>query len=545
MKRNSFADDKLLARLGVADGAPRHARALALGAVCLGLVMTSAACSGSSSTGATGATGATGKSVTLAVQYEPRTLASWDGYSSDGYPVIRNIEEALINRDPKTNDLVPELATSWKQVDPKTWDFSLRQGVKFTDGSAFDATAAASSLNYTLDPKNAFAIRTFLGPDVTFTAKDQYTLEAKTAEADPILPTRLYFVPIVSAKLLKETPDKYATTPVGTGPYKFVTWNRGQNIKATANTDWWGRKDTATALGSNSQITDVTFTFPSEASVRAAVVKTGEAQEASWLTRDQCQAAPKCLQSPGIETFILRLDTPNPALKDIRVRKAIAMSFSKEQIMVNLLGGGTPSGSIAPVSAFGVDPALKPFPQDVAAAKALIAQAKADGVPVDAPLIVQAEIGVNAHANEMVQYIAQSMRTIGLTNVKSQMRDKASMEKDWTAGYKAIAADRGMVGLQSHGQEMMDYSGSVQGYFSCGGPTSAYCNPTLDTMFNAATPLTGDARKAALQKIDGYMYQEVPVVPIGQPNFFYGMAKNLDWTPRLDGFILVKEMKLT
>ena len=70
---------------------------------------------------------------------------------------------------------------------------------------------------------------------MTFTAKEQYTLEAKTAEADPILPTRLYFVPIVSAKLLKQTPDKYATTLVGTGPYKLVTRNRGQNTKANAN----------------------------------------------------------------------------------------------------------------------------------------------------------------------------------------------------------------------------------------------------------------------------------------------------------------------
>jgi peptide/nickel transport system substrate-binding protein len=538
MKRKTFAPEALTSRPRGAGQGRRRFRALALGALCLGLVVTLAACGGSGS-------GASGKSITLAVQYEPRTLASWDGYSSDGYTVIRNVEEALINRDPKSNDLVPELATSWKQVDPKTWDFSLRKGVKFTDGSAFDADAAAYSLNYTLDPKNAFAIRSFLGPDVTFTAKDQYTVEAKTAEADPILPTRLYFVPIVSAKLLKDSPDKYATTPVGTGPYKFVAWNRGQNIKLTANTNWWGRKDASAARGSNTAIKDVTFRFPSEASVRAAQVKTGEAQEASWLTRDQCKQAPKCLQTPGVETFILRLDTPNPALKDLRVRKAIAMAFSKQQIMSDLLGGGRPSGSIDGPSAFGVDTSLKPYPQDVAAAKKLISEARADGVPVDDAFDVQAEIGVNSHANEMVQYIAQSLRNIGLKNVKSQMRDKASMEKDWTAGYKAITPARGMLGLQSHGQELMDFSGSVQSYYTCGGPTSAYCDPKLDQMFNAATPLTGDARKTALEKIDNYMYQQVPVVPVGQPNFFYGIAKNLDWTPRLDGFLLVKEMKFS
>jgi peptide/nickel transport system substrate-binding protein len=536
MKRKNLASERSLALLRrISTRGSGRTRAVA-GLAALGLLL--AACGGTS-------TGGSGDSITLAIQYEPRTLASWDGYSTDGYPVIRNVEEALINRDPETNDLVPELATSWKQVDPKTWDFELRQGVSFTDGSAFNAESAAYSLNYTLDPKKNFAIRTFLGSNVTFTAKGDYTLEAKTDEADPILPTRMYFVPIVSAKLLKETPDKYDTTPVGTGPYKFVEWNRGQNIKLTANTDWWGRKDTSEAGGSNTQITDVTLTFPSEASVRAAQVKTGEADEASWLTRDQCETTPNCLTTPGVETFILRLDTPNPALKDLRVREAIAMSFSKEQIMSDLLGGGRPSGSIDGPSAFGVDTSLKPFPQDVDKAKQLIAEAKADGVPVDAPLDVQAEIGVNSHANEMVQYIAQSMRDIGLTNVKSEMRDKASMEKDWTAGYKAITPDRGMVGLQSHGQELMDFSGSVQSYFTCEGPTSAYCDPKLDKMYKQAVPLVGDARKAALQKIDDYMYQQVPVVPIGQPNFFYGLSDRLDWKPRLDGFLLVKEMKLS
>jgi len=537
MKRNVAVADRLRR---LPRGSTRAPRRLATVGAVVCLALAAAACSGGSS-----GSGGSGKSVTVAVQYEPRSLASWNGYSTDGYPVIRNVEEALINRDPKTNKLVPELATSWKQVDPSTWEFQLRKGVKFTDGSAFDATAAAYSLNYALTPKHAFAIRSFLGPDVSFTAKGKYTLDAKTTEADPILPTRLYFVPIVSAKLLKDTPKKYDTTPVGTGPYKLVSWNRGRNIRLTANTAWWGRKDTQDAGGTNTNITDVTFNFPSEASVRAAQVKTGEAQEANWLTRDGCQSAPKCLTTPGVETFILRLDTPNPLLKDLRIRKAIAYSFSKPQIMSKLLGGGRPSGSIDGPSAFGVDTSLKPYPEDVAKAKQLVAQAKADGVPVNTPLHVQAEIGVNPHANEIIQYIAQSMRDIGLTNVDSQMRDKAAMEKDWTSGYKAISPSRGIVGLQSHGQELMDYSGSVQGYLTCAGSTSAYCNPKVDRMYNKAVALTGDARKQALQQIDDYTYQQVPIVPIGQPNFFYGIAQNLSWSPRLDGFLLIKEMKLS
>jgi peptide/nickel transport system substrate-binding protein len=501
-----------------------------------------AACGSGSTTGGGGSGGDNGGELRLATQQEPQTLASWGGFATDGYPVIRNVEEALINRDPETNELVGELATSWKSTSPTTWEFQLREGVKFHDGSDFNAEAAAYSLNYTLSPDQAFVIRQFLGPDVEFEASGEYTLVATTTEPDPILPTRLYFVPIVSAKLLQETPEDYETKPVGTGPYKFVSWSRGQNIKLEVNTDWWGREDPEAAGGSNTDITSATFVFPTDSSVRAANVKTGEADFASWLTREECETVPTCLPTAGIETLIVRLDTPCEPLSDIRVREAIALSFSKEQIMEDLVGG-TPTAQIAGPSALGYNPDLQPFPQDVDRAKQLIAEAKADGVDVDTPLHVQATIGVNPHASEIVQYIAQSMREIGLNNVDTEMRNKEDFEQDWTSGYDAISPTRCLVAMSQHGNELMDYSSSVQSYYSCDSLTSAWCDPALDKQIAAALPLTGDERDQALQALAKEVYDKIPIIPLGQPNFFYGTSENLEWKPRLDGFILFKEMK--
>ena len=125
---------------------------------------------------------------------------------------------------------------------------------------------------------------------------------------------------------------------------------------------------------------------------------------------------------------------------------------------------------------------------DVGKAKQLIAQAKSDGVSLSTPLHVQAEIGLNPHADEIIQYIAQSLRH-RVHDVNSQMRDKASMEKDWTSGFKAISADRGMVGFQSHGQELMDFSGSCpRATPPATAPRPAYCDPKLDKMYNSASP---------------------------------------------------------
>jgi len=111
-------------------------------------------------------------------------------------------------------------------------------------------------------------------------------------------------------------------------------------------------------------------------------------------------------------------------------------------------------------------------------------------------------------------------------------------------GYPNIPPERTLLGLQQHGQELMDYSGSVVGYYSCEGNTSAYCDPQLEKMFATAVGTSGDAREKALADIAKYVYDRVPVVPIGQPNFNFGLAQRLDWTPRIDGFILLKEMTL-
>jgi peptide/nickel transport system substrate-binding protein len=508
----------------------------------LALSLLLGACGGGSASEGAGDAGS--GEITVGLPEEPRSLASWNAYSNDGHPILRNVEEALLNRDPENNELVGELATSWDQVDDLTWRFQLREGVTFHDGSPFNAEAAAFGLNHVLSEESAFPMRTFLGPELEAKAVDEYTLEVVTEAPDPILDSRLYFVTIPSMQALKENPDDWETHPVGTGPYQLVEWNRGQNIVLEANEDWWGRDAAAEAHGDNDDITKVTYVFRPETEVRASLIQTGEAQFVRWLNEAQCQEAPRCESGPGVETVILRLDTPNPTLADERIREAIALSFDKSAIIDDIMGGGELAAQIVGPSALGFNESLEPFPHDVERAKELVAEAAADGVPVDAPLVVSAREGFILRASESIQLIADALKSIGLTNVTSEMRETAKFEEAWTAGYDAITPERGLIGLQQHGNELMDYSGSIEGYYSCDGATSAYCDPVLEERYDAANSLSGDERAAALKEIAEYVYDKVPVVPIGQPNFFFGLAENLDWSPRLDGFVLIKEMEL-
>ena len=86
--------------------------------------------------------------VTIVVGEEPLTLAAHDSTPDYHTQIMRNFTEALLNRDPKTQELVGELATKWEAPDPTTWRFTLRQGVTFHDGHPFNAESAAEALNF-------------------------------------------------------------------------------------------------------------------------------------------------------------------------------------------------------------------------------------------------------------------------------------------------------------------------------------------------------------------------------------------------------------
>ena len=135
--------------------------------------------------------------------------------------------------------MVPLLATAWEWIDDRTIQFTLREGVSFHDGSYFNAAAAATSINHTFDPENAFDLLDFVG-SMSAEAVGDYTLNVSTPEPDPILLNKMYFVPIGSAQQLMDDPDSYHTNLIGTGPYRFVEWSSGESITYEANPDWWG-----------------------------------------------------------------------------------------------------------------------------------------------------------------------------------------------------------------------------------------------------------------------------------------------------------------
>ena len=368
-----------------------------------------------------------------------------------------------------------ELATKWEQTNPTTWRFTLRQGVKFHDGTPWNAETAADAMNEMLNKENNYRVRTFLGPEIEAKPVSEYVLDLVTSAPDPILPTRVYFMPFHSPTARKARPDEVPTKPIGTGPYKFVEWVKGQHIKVTANPDWWGNG--AADAGGAATIKDVTFVSRPAREVRAAMVQSGEADLGRWVSQAECKASPQCKGAPTVETIFIRLDTMNPTLADRRVREAIALAVDKEAITNNILGGGDLATMLIRPTVLGSNPALKPYPYDPARAKALIAEAKAAGVPVDAPLTVLARRGAYFGMEEAVEAVADMLQQAGLTNLTIQILETSKHTEIYSLAPKPIDPDRGIIAVHSHGNELLDFGQTVRFYYTCDGRQSTYCNP--------------------------------------------------------------------
>ena len=177
--------------------------------------------------------------VVVAQGVDPTTLDPHDHEETPAFNVLLNIYDTLLIRD-KDLKITPWLATSYKIVNPTTWEFKLRQGVKFTNGEEFDAEVAKFSLERLANPANNLKM-TALRPIDRVEVKDKYTIHIITKKPYPTLDAHLCLRgAMVPPKYFKEKDKAFlARNPVGTGAFKFVTWVKDDRIEFEANEQWW------------------------------------------------------------------------------------------------------------------------------------------------------------------------------------------------------------------------------------------------------------------------------------------------------------------
>lgn len=304
----------------------------------------------------------------LGLVLEPQSL-DFTTVSGAAIPqvLLGNVYETLVNQA-QDGTLVPGLAQSWAvSDDAKTYDFTLRSGVTFSDGTPFTAQDAAFSINY-VKTKWTVGVAAAMGVVQSATAVSPTELKVQLSEPNALwlfkMTTR------IGAMMSPKHVDALATEAIGTGPYTFGEWKHGESITLNRNDSYWG----SPALEKS-----VVFTYFKDATAMNNALLTDGIDVITTIQVPQTMAQftdnPKYKVIEGTTNgkVMMTLNDAAPALKDVRVRQAINYALDKQAILKGAWAGyGTVIGSHeVPTDPWYVDLADK-YPHDVAKAKELL-----------------------------------------------------------------------------------------------------------------------------------------------------------------------------
>jgi len=428
------------------------------------------------------------QALTVVVTDEPKSLDPCDTDLSNNSRVLRNnITETLVNLNPADGSVLPSLATEWSQVDELTWEFKLRDGVTFHDGTPFDAAAVAAALTRALSPDLGCELAASGLPEIIEGTEivDPLTLRIKTSVVEPILPNKLSALDIGA---ISTPADSKTREPIGTGPYTLAAWNEGQSVVLAAYDGYWGDKPA---------IADVNIVWRAESAVRAAMVDTGEAQIAFEIAPQDATTGNDRFYS-NAETSLLRIDQSIAPLDDVRVRKALNLAIDRDGLIGTIFHPEAQKAmQVVLPSVFGYNPDIPVWTYDPEQARALLEEARAEGVAVDTEIVLYGRIGIYPNSSESLEAIQAMLLDAGF-NVRLEMLET----NPWLARLlKPYAEDRQPSVLQSQIDNTEgDAVFTLPSRFTTDGNTSTIADPALDKLIADASKATGDERQKLFQE---------------------------------------------
>jgi peptide/nickel transport system substrate-binding protein len=484
--------------------------------------------------------------VVIAQGVDPTTLDAMNQQETPASVIAEHIYNKLVERD-ATLKLVPALAAELpKLVSPQVWEIKLRRNVKFHNGEEFNAESVKFSLERVKDPKMRGASN--FKPIERVEIVDPYTVRVHTSKPWPT------FVPAMNhPQAMMYPPKAYAgkdtafisKNPIGTGPYKFVSWSKDEEIVLEANPGYWRGAP---------RIKHVVFKPIPDDAVRVAALQNGEIDVAVNIPPHLAgiiDKHPKLFLStaPSIRTIQLmfythQFDTQNKLVgpyqgptADKRVRQAITYAIDVDEIIKGVLDGKAMRvATMLPSMHFGYDPALKPVKQDLAKAKKLLAEA---GHPNGLEITLNGPQGRYVRDKEVAEAVAGQLTKAG---IKTTLRTYEFVTYLNTMVYVHKA---GPVWLIGWGQGAMDAEGIYVPLFRSGSTLSNYHNPDFDRMVDEAqTIMDPKKRLEQYHRINRLWVEDAAAVPLYQQLDLYGASKRLVWKARSDELIKAYDMQI-
>ncbi|WP_282601754.1 ABC transporter substrate-binding protein [Paracoccus sp. PARArs4] len=487
---------------------------------------------------------------------------------STNIQVGKNIFEALTTQD-AVQKVTPGLAESWEAVDDTTWRFKLRKGVKFHDGSDFTARDVIYSFcRVPLVQNSPSAYTIFTGGIAEMTAEDDHTLIIKTKDTNPLWPTELWSLAIISANALGAedevvfAPDGECTgmgevpqapafnspdIAVGTGPYKLESYTRGSELTVTRFDDYWG----GTPEWERVVMRPITSDGPRVAALLAGDVDLIESPPIQDLPRIE-EAGFSVVDALSNRIIYLHMQQPDDApgiggtdgknpLQDARVREAISLSINREAIAERIMGGyAQPAGELLPPPMFGTS-GREVDPYDPERAKELLAEA---GYPDGFTLNLGTPNDRYINDEQIAQAVAQMMARIGIqTTVDATTASQFFSRRNalefpiYMAGWGASSGD-----MSSPLKSLVATYDETTGT----GTTNAgrYSNPEMDALLAEAMSTIDDAKRdEMLQQAETMVLDDYGIIPLHYEQTVWAMKSDLSYEPRVDQYTMAREVK--
>ncbi len=444
--------------------------------------------------------------------------------------VLANVYDTLVRRDAALH-LKPGLALSWRAVDPTTWEFKLRKGVKFHDGEPFDAEAVKFSFDRMLDPQTHWAGAGALRLIKAVTVVDNDTVRITTSQPWPLLPRFLgYYGMIVPPGYLKQNgADALVRHAVGTGAYRFVSWAKDDRVELEANPDYWGGRP---------RISHVTFRVIPTDAPRVAELLAGSVQLAPLLPPElftplQTSPRTKLVVGKSLSVFFVIYNLVNIAkdkpLADPRVRQALNYAINRQAILTSVMHNvGTPVATFCSEVMDACDPSIPPFPYDPNKARALLREA---GYPNGFDFTISGTNGTYPGDRDIVLAVAAQLNQIGVrtkvnvSEVGVQLKavmDRKLPEDGWFTRFTDFFGISSIIPLRAF------YSPGEWSQWRPG-------NGPFDQLVQEAQAAPSEAQLRDISRRLQLLYKDqAPAITLFTAPNANGMSRDLQWTPRPD-----------
>jgi len=459
-----------------------------------------------------------------------------------------HVFDTLVSKD-SNGRLIPGLAESWRAVDDLTWEFKLRKGVKFHDGSDFTAADVAFSLERVPTVPNSPSPFTIYSKQITEKIiVDPLTIRLKTATPYPLMATDMATILIVSSRAAKgATTEDFNSgkAAIGTGPFRFVRWQKGDRIELTRFDGYWGPK---------APWDRVIFRVITSDPTRVASLLAGEVRAIENVpTADLAKLAKhpelSLYRVVSLRVMYVHLDSArdkspfvtdkagrpldkNP-LKDVRVRRALSKAINRQALVDRVMeGAARVTGQLMPEGTFGYNPALKPDEFDPAGARKLLAEA---GYPDGFGLTIHGPNNRYVNDEQVTQAIAQMLTRVGIATKVDTMPSSVFFSRGSKLEFSMMLVGWGTDTAEASSplKALLATYNTQKGMGASN--RGRYSNPKMDALLDQALSTVNDAqREKLLQQATEIAMNDVGIIALYHQENLWATRKGIAYVPRAD-----------